>query len=93
MADLDMGAHGGPIAAAAAAFATALTTWASRFFKAREQQAVATELALLRQELTALAKQIEKHENVNERLALVEASLKAMHERFDAVEKSRRRAR
>jgi len=70
-----------------------LVAWLSRFFRAKEQQAVATELALLRRDLEGLSKQLEKHENINERVALLEQSVKALHSRFDDVVRGARRRR
>lgn len=93
MSDLDMGQHGTTVAVSGTALATLVTNWLSRFFKAKEQQAVITELALLRKEIDMLTKQFEKHEKVNERLALVEKSLTAMHERFDGYDQKTRRRR
>lgn len=69
-----------------------LVAWLSRLVQAKESQAITTELALLRNDVNNLSKSIAKHENVNERLALVESSLKAVHERMDGLDpKSKRR--
>ena len=70
-----------------------VVAWLSRMFQARESQAVATELALLRNDVNNLTKKIEKHENVNERLALCESSLKALHARIDDIDPKSRRGR
>jgi len=70
-----------------------IVAWLSRMFQARESQAVATELALLRNDVTTLAKALERHEALGERVALLEASLRALHERFDSFDQKSRRRR
>lgn len=70
-----------------------LAVWLSRLFQAKESQAMATELALLRNDVNGLTKALDKHANVNERLALVESSLKALHARMDDIEPSSKRGR
>lgn len=54
-----------------------------RLFQSREAAAVRTELALLGQQVGALATAIEKQSSLGERVALAEQSLKALHGRVD----------
>lgn len=66
-----------------------LVAWLSRLFQAKESQAVATELALLRNDVTNLAKALERQAGLGERVALLEASVRAAHERIDGKRRSR----
>lgn len=77
--------HGG-VAVAASGGVGAFMKW----LQGREAESVRTELALLRQELTGLAKTLEKHADLGERVALLERDIKAMHERLDGERKARR---
>jgi hypothetical protein len=70
-----------------------LVAWASHWLKSKESQAMTTELALLRNDVNGLSKSLEKHANVNERLALVESSLKALHNRMDDLDPKSKRNR
>jgi len=42
--------------------------------------------ALIHRDIETLAKALSKHENTNERIALLESSLKRVHDRLDAVD-------
>ena len=66
--------------------AAALTTWLGRFFASKEQQQIATQLALLSQKMDALSVAVEKHADLGERVGMVEASAKRAHERLDKLE-------
>lgn len=81
-----LGSHGG-----VALLGGGLATWLQRFFASKEQQRIAITLELLSQKLDALAKSVEKHSDLGERVALLEASAKAFHARLDSFEAKRRR--
>lgn len=95
MSDLDPSAIDGAAlhiggAATASAIGAAIMNWlrgrdarAASQRAADESQRVATELALLRNDLTAVLKSLEKHEGLGERVALLERDMKACHERLD----------
>lgn len=48
-----------------------------------EREAVRTQLALVQQKLDHVASALEKHAALGERVALLEAAVKALHERVD----------
>ena len=54
-----------------------------RWVAGRESQEVATRLALIEQKLDMLMKESAKHDGLSERVALMEASLRAVHDRLD----------
>ncbi len=76
-----LGTHGGT-----AAGTGLLVTWVSRFFASKEQQQIATQLALLAQKLDSLSVSVDKHADLGERVGMVEASAKRSHERLDKIE-------
>lgn len=68
-----------------------LVGFAMRFLWGKEQTETATRLALIEEKLTRLLEAQTKHDGYGERLALVEQSLKAVHERLDGVQPPRRK--
>lgn len=77
--------HGG-VAVAASGGMGAFMRW----IQGREAESVRTELALLRQELNALTKIMEKHSDLGERVALIERDVIALHERMDGKRAQRK---
>ena len=57
----------------------------------RETTEVSTRLAVIEQQLAQLVASAAKHDGLGERVALLEASLRAYHERMDGLEKPRRK--
>jgi len=82
---MSLGTHGG-----VGALAAAITTAVSRIFAGKEAQAVTTKLAVIEEQLKNLTAAIEKHGELGERVALLEQSVKALHERFDGKRGPRR---
>ena len=80
----DLATHGGTGVAAAGIVAGFM-----RWLAGKEAGEVATKLALLEQKLDALGKVMEKHADLGERVALLEASVKAAHERLDGKRSKR----
>lgn len=72
-------------AGGAAAIATALMRWLA----GKEATEVATRLALLEAKLDEALKALSKHEAIGERVALLEQSVKAIHERLDGQARRR----
>lgn len=62
-----------------------------RWLSGRESQEVATRLALMEQKLDQLVAAADKHDGMGERLALLEQSVRVLHERVDAAAKRRGR--
>lgn len=60
-----------------------------RWVAGKEAGELRTEMALMRQKLDDVAKVLEKHADLGERVALLEASVKAAHERLDGRSKRR----
>ncbi len=56
-----------------------------RWVQGKDAQNVATQLALMRQQLDQLVASAAKHETAGERIALLEQDVKALHERVDAL--------
>lgn len=54
-----------------------------RWLFGRQQAEVSTRLAVIEQQLTQLVAAAQKHDGLGERVALLEASMKAAHERLD----------
>lgn len=82
---INIGTHTG-----VGALAAALTTAVSRFFTGREaaeaakaSQEVSTRLAVIEEQLKTLTSGLGKHAELGERVALLEQSTKALHERLD----------
>lgn len=63
--------------------AAAITASISRFFAGKEAQGVATKLAVIEEQLKTLTSELKRHGEIGERVALLEQSVKALHERFD----------
>jgi len=74
-------------AGGAAGVATLLMRW----FAGKEATEVATRLALMEQKLDQLVASLLKHEGLGERVALIEASVTAVHERLDGLQSQRRK--
>lgn len=88
MSEVDLASaatHGGAALAASGGVAAFM-----RWLAGKEAQSVATELALLRNDVTALTKLMEKHADLGERVALLERDVKAAHERLDGKRGTRR---
>lgn len=60
-----------------------------RWAKSKEAEAVTTDLALIKQQLAQLVESSRKHEGMAERVALLEQSVRALHDRLDGVRKKR----
>lgn len=60
-----------------------LGAWLMNLFRSKSEREVATQLALLRNDMDRVLKVIEKHDAIAERVALLEASVKAVHARLD----------
>lgn len=58
-----------------------------RWIAGREAQEVATRLAVMEEQLKTLVQALNKHGDLGERMALVEQSLKAVHDRMDGRRK------
>jgi ABC-type Fe3+ transport system substrate-binding protein len=87
LSDIDLASvatHGGAVLAASGSVAGFM-----RWLAGKEAQSVATELALLRNDVTALTKLMEKHADLGERVALLERDVKAAHERLDGKRRQR----
>lgn len=57
--------------------------WLMNFLRSKGEREVATQLALLRSDMDRVLKSIDKHDTLAERVALLEASAKALHARLD----------
>lgn len=62
-----------------------------RLLHSKEAQRMETTLAVLVAKVDQIAESQKKHDNFGERLALVEQSLKAVHERQDGLQTRRRK--
>ena len=67
----------------AAVSSSALVAAFMRWLSGREAAEVRTQLALVQQKLDQVAQTLEKHADLGERVALLEASVKALHARLD----------
>lgn len=90
---------------ATAGVSSTLTALFNRWRHGEEKRALAAELkslgseiaslrgdqALIHKDIETLVKALAKHENTNERIALLESSLKRVHERLDAFDPSGKR--
>lgn len=60
-----------------------LVAFLMRMFASKEAQEVSTRLALIEQRLADMTSALVKHGDMGERVALLEQSVKALHERLD----------
>ena len=73
--------------------ASALVLAIGRWFQGREAREARDELIAMRKDISALLESMKKHEGFGERLALLEASNRALHSRMDGYDASGRRKR
>lgn len=71
--------------------ATVGVTMLMRWFQGREAREARDELIAMRKDITALLESMKKHEGYGERLALLEASNRALHARMDGYDSKGRR--
>jgi len=72
--------------------ASAIVMGFMRWLQGKEAREARDELIAMRKDITALLESMKKHEGYGERLALLEASNRALHSRMDGYDaKGRRR--
>lgn len=63
--------------------------WVMNFLRSKGEREMATTLALLRNDMDRVLKSLEKTDRLAERVALLEASVTAAHQRLDGKQRKR----